>query len=331
MKSPYFYRVYGLVVQSWIELPELPACPQTLAPDLVIRLGDVPAQLDEVVHRQALWLQANAHECLITVPGLCRMLVREGRELVVALAAEMADDIHVVDDGCATVRAADLRLYLLGSGMGAVLHQRGCLPLHVGAVRAEGKVWAFTGPSGAGKSTLTATLHLRHGLPLVSDDVMALQLATGGLPQVFPGPRKLKLWQDAADHLHCASDRLVQDLSNTPKYQLYLEEAAVDTGPEALHALVVLESCTDPCPPRLERLAGASAFDACLTALYRPYMAYWYRSRQAVMADLLALCARVPIYRYQRHWSLDTLDAQLQPLLEAMGLAQARIKPEMSP
>lgn len=315
MKSAFSYRVYGLAVQSQIELPELPACQPDVEPDLLILLGDVPEHLEEVQHRQSTWLEANARECLITVSGLCRLHVREGREITIHITADQ------------TARAADVRLYLLGSAMGAVLHQRGCLPLHVGAVWAGNKVWAFTGPSGAGKSTLTATMHLCYGLPLISDDVMALRLDQ---PQalVSPGPRKLKLWQDAAEHLRCDPGSLVQDLSNTPKYQLYFGNGHSDSGagvePEPLHALVLLEPSPDPIVPRLERLSGASAFDVCLTAMYRPYMAYWYRTRQEVMADLLALCSRIEVYRFRRHWSLDAMDEQLAPLLDAMGVAHAR-------
>ena len=315
MNPAFFYRVYGLTVKSDIELPELPASSQDAPADLVIRLGEVPRHLEDIQH-QSSWFEANARACLITIPEVCRLYIRDGLEIIV--------DRRMRGDG-RPVRAADLRLFLLGSGMGAALHQRGCLPLHVGAVRAAGKVWAFTGPSGAGKSTLTATLHLRYGLPLVSDDVMALHLQAGQPPQVFPGPRKLKLWQDAATHLRCDSDRLVHDLSNTPKFQLYLDDDAADTGPEPLHALVLLESSPEPVAPSLEKLSGGSAFDVCLTALYRPYMADWYRPRQAVMADLLKLCSSIEIYRFRRHWSLDAMDEQLKPLLDAMLVADERI------
>ena len=316
MKSAFTYRVYGLAVASDIEFPELAACTYDGPADLRIRLGHVPAHLDEVLH-QSFWYEANARACLIVIPGLCRLHIHDGCEITV--------DLLVQPDG-SLGRAADVRLYLLGSAMGAVLHQRGLLPLHVGAVRAGGKVWAFTGPSGAGKSTLTATMHLKYRLPLVSDDVMALHL---GQQQalVSAGPRKLKLWQDAADHLRCDPGSLAQDLSNTPKFQLYLgdgySEGEAGIEPEPLHALVLLEPSPEPIAPQLERLSGAKAFDVCLTALYRPYMAYWYRSRQEVMADLLALCSRIAFYRFRRNWSLDAMNDQLLPLLDAMGVAHA--------
>lgn len=312
MKSAYSYRVYGLVVVSDIELPELAACAHDGLADLRIRLGQVPAHLDEVLH-QSPWYEANTRACLIVIDGLCRLHIRDGCEITV--------DLLTQSDG-RPGRAADVRLYLLGSAMGAALHQRGLLPLHVSAVRAPGGIWAFTGPSGAGKSTLSATLHLKYGLPLVSDDVSVLRL-DGPQPLVFPGPRKLKLWQDAADHLRCDPDALVQDLSGTTKYQLYLGDGEACRDPEPLRALVLLEPCPEPVAPCLERLTGGSAFEVCMAAVYRPIMADWYRPHPAMMADLLALCSRIEIYRFRRHWSLDVMDDQLLPLLDAMGVAHA--------
>ena len=312
MKSAFAYRVYGLAVASEIELPELPASSHDAPIDLQIRLGEVPRHLDDVQH-QSSWFKANARACLITVPELCRLHVRDGREITI--------DCKIQPDG-RPLRAADVRLYLLGSAMGAALHQRGLLPLHVSAVSAPNGVWAFTGPSGAGKSTLSATLHLGYGLQLVSDDVSALRLDQQQ-PVVFPGPRKLKLWQDAAEHLRCDPGDLVHDLSGTDKFQLYLGDDGRETNadPAPLHALVLLEPSLQPCAPRLEKLSGGSAFDVCLTALYRPYMADWYRPRQAVMDDLLTLCSRIEVYRFRRHWSLSAMDEQLAPLLDAMLVA----------
>ena len=312
MKSAFSYRVYGLSVVSEIELPELQASAHDAPVDLRIRVGEVPERLDDVQHRSS-WFQANAQACLITIPGVCRLHVRDGRDIVI--------DRQLRSDG-RPAPAADVRLYLLGSALGAALHQRGRLPLHVSAVRGAQGAWAFTGPSGAGKSTLSATLHLRYGLQLVSDDVSAVRLDQRQ-PLVFPGPRKLKLWQDAAEHLRCDPGALSRDLSGTDKFQLYLGDGSSGMNADAvpLQALVSLESSPEPTAPTLEKLSGGNAFDVCLTALYRPYMAYWYRTRREVMADLLALCSRIEIYRFRRYWSLEAMDEQLAPLLEAMGVA----------
>ena len=74
---------------------------------------------------------------------------------------------------------ANIRLYLLGSAMGVLLHQRGLLPLHANAVEIDGKAFAFMGASGSGKSTLAAWFH-DHGYRIIADDVCAVRFETEG-------------------------------------------------------------------------------------------------------------------------------------------------------
>ena len=51
---------------------------------------------------------------------------------------------------------SDVRVFLLGSCIGALLHQRGILVLHAGAIHTDKGAVLFTGPWGIGKSTLLA-------------------------------------------------------------------------------------------------------------------------------------------------------------------------------
>ncbi len=52
----------------------------------------------------------------------------------------------------------DVRLFLLGSVMGAVLHYRGVTPLHGNGFVHEGGAVLVLGNMGVGKSTLAAAL-----------------------------------------------------------------------------------------------------------------------------------------------------------------------------
>ena len=90
--------------------------------------------------------------------------------------------------------ARNVRLYLLGSAFGALLHQRGILPLHANAVALDGQVHAFLGHPGAGKATLAAAFHDR-GYRLLSDDVCAVRLDAQDRPWVEPGMPRLRLWR----------------------------------------------------------------------------------------------------------------------------------------
>ena len=69
-----------------------------------------------------------------------------------------------------------VRLYILGTCMGALLLQRKILPLHGSAIAINGKAYAIVGDSGAGKSTL-ASAFLNKGYQLLSDDVIPVSLS----------------------------------------------------------------------------------------------------------------------------------------------------------
>ena len=92
----------------------------------------------------------------------------------------------------------DVRLFLLGSVMGALLHQRGWLPLHGSAIRLpDGTAAIFMGPSGVGKSTLAAAFR-RRGYAVAADDVSLIFTGADGSPLLQPAYPELKLWAEAA-------------------------------------------------------------------------------------------------------------------------------------
>src|SRR5699024_11191655 len=89
-----------------------------------------------------------------------------------------------------------IRLYLLGTCMGAVLLQRRVLPLHGSAVVVDGCAYAIVGDSGAGKSTL-ASAFLQRGYQCMSDDVIPVTLSYKGSPIVTPAYPQQKLWKNS--------------------------------------------------------------------------------------------------------------------------------------
>ncbi len=115
-------------------------------------------------------------------PDVARFTVRDGR--MITYQAELGSDEQTV------------RLFLLGSCFGALLHQRGLLVMHGAAVRHKDGCVIFAGPSGSGKSTLAATLQQR-GFELFSDDLCAVNEQN----RAVPGYPQLKLWRNAIDKL----------------------------------------------------------------------------------------------------------------------------------
>jgi len=215
----YFYSVYGLIVESEIAFPELPvlypdenrgATPGNEsgngsegAPDnrVVVRRGEAARR-----KHGTSFATETAGEVFVAHENIGGFLMRGGREILFACEAE-------ADEGA-------VRLFLLGTALAVLLHQRGNLVLHASAVAVDGGAVAFLGASGQGKSTTAAALHAL-GYDLVADDLVPVMLSGANTlehyardrnnadknvarPTVFPGFPQLKLWPEAAAALHAS-------------------------------------------------------------------------------------------------------------------------------
>ena len=202
----YHYLLYGLIADSDLELPEVHATAAANAPDLRITLAPVDATglADaKVLHPN---LQITSDQLWLQVPGVARYLIADGREI--RIDAEPGAD------------ANNIRLYLLGSALGALLFQRELLVMHGNAVRVGNGCAICVGQSGAGKSTLAGTFFKR-GYQLLADDVVPIS-ADG---QALAGFPRIKLWQDAADRLGISTTGLRRIRPDMEKFDIPLGDA----------------------------------------------------------------------------------------------------------
>jgi hypothetical protein len=314
MPKRYFYRIYGLNLASAIELPELPELPAPPETDATpgIAVTASWSSLDETLVGMTAddsYLQVSGDQCQFNVNGIARYRIEQGQRILVDPAPGAAP--------------GDIRLFLLGSAFGALLHQRGCLPLHVSSVATPSGVWAFTGDSGAGKSTLAAALHFHFDWPLLSDDVGVIDSGDQNQQPLFhPGPPRLKLWQDAVAHFAINPSELTPDLTRCNKFHLSLARG-FETGPKRLRALVVLERASEGEPTSLVEINGTAAFRAVAGTVYRPEMAQRVGDKNLFFSQCAALAGRITVYRYRRPWSLATIDGSLQPLVRQVSTSDS--------
>ena len=129
------------------------------------------------------FVQAKPGALLLLQPGVGRFLARNGRNIVFAPEAG-------VDPGV-------VALILHGTARGALIHQRGDLPLHAATLVPPGgdAAVAICGHSGAGKSSLGAALS-RRGWTLVADDTTRVSW-DGARAIAWPSRDTIKLWKDA--------------------------------------------------------------------------------------------------------------------------------------
>jgi len=130
------------------------------------------------------------------------------------------------------VEDQDLRTFLLGSAVGALVIQRGMLVLHGNALEKDGRAIVCLGHSGDGKSTLAYAL-MQRGWRLLADDLVAI--TPDGL--VLPGIPRIKLWHDAAKAFGLDPEALPPIRQGVHKYLLMGEEILRADQPAPLAAL----------------------------------------------------------------------------------------------
>ncbi|MFZ3579507.1 HPr kinase/phosphorylase [Virgibacillus sp. DJP39] len=213
------YGAFGLSFISDFHLPELSLIdPELQLTDIVItnrNLLDLWSELSE----------ANRHFVvkkdfvMFSIPGTAIFLIQNGNKILVSPFNDAHDD--------------QIRLYILGTCMGALLMQRKVLPLHGSAIAIDGKAYAIVGDSGAGKSTL-ASAFLNRGYQLLSDDVIPVSLDDKNVPNVTPAYPQQKLWIESLNEFGINSDKLRPIIDRETKFGVPVhDQFATDPMPLA--------------------------------------------------------------------------------------------------
>jgi hypothetical protein len=261
------YWAYGLRIHAEIVCPELPPDPQPGGiPDVTIRLlPPVPGVSES--------LENGYYEVR---PGIFRLAVSRVAQYVVEAGSRISIEPQ---EGAST---EELRLFLLGSAMGALLYQRGLFPLHGSAIVTRWGAMIVVGAQGIGKSTLAAEFH-RKGYRLLSDDVCAVASTQQGL-RVLPAPAHFRLCADAYERLGTPQGARF----NVDKFVVPMNEGYC-SDPVPLKAIHVLTEQAGG-DPAFKVLHGFERVQRLLENLYRPE----YLKGQGTQADLMRLAGRIP-------------------------------------
>jgi hypothetical protein len=285
----YFYKAYGLKIQSELCLPQLLVIGET-EPDIFIKSGkvEIPSSEDNFGEYGFYFTEQEAYFYWGKIGSF---LVREGKEIIVQPAPEVEEQL--------------LHLPLLGTILAVLLHQRQILVLHSSAVATEKGVLAFLGDKGQGKSTMAATLYSR-GHQLVADDLVALDLSNPTTPRVLPGFPQFKLWPEAAASIGDDPETLPKLFSGYEKRARRAEERFADM-PLPLISIFVLSSGSEPLLKPIPLQEGV------LKLVANSYVTrYGNRLLQGAngsrhLAQCSTLINNVPIYYLERPRSLELM------------------------
>jgi hypothetical protein len=289
------YSVFGLRIRSELKLPELFRAETDAVPDVTIRLGDIDANENQP------GLHALDDALLFVVADIGRYRVADGRDILVEPQPGVPE--------------RNLRLYLLGSVFGVLLHQRELLPLHANAIEIDGKAVAFMGSSGGGKSTLAARFHDR-GNRVVADDICVVKVDSDDQAYALPGLPRLRLWQEALE----ASGRQPSDFErsyvgdeNWNKFDVPIRPDTATDRELELGALYLLGQGEEI---DIRRLDGIDAAEALFAHTYRGAFLAATNGGQSHWSSCMRLVRSTPVYCFTRPWDLTLLHDHVDRIFE---------------
>jgi len=284
----HFYRISGLLVSSEIELPGACAKDPGVV-DVCIRRLTVPERLDDAEECGPTWASAG-ERFLLCIPGVARFLLIAGREI--RFEAEGATTAH------------DIAIFVTGTVLGILLHQRAQVVLHASAVLVGRRAVLFCGPSGAGKSTMAAALNQR-GYPIIADDVSALALDRPGVPLVLPDGRNLKLWRQASEWLGLERGPAVRE--SIEKH--YIEPVSALSEAMPLGAIYALREARPPLAPGIQRPNVVDAALLLRKNAYRPALVVRMNQKTNYFQAATRAAAHVGIFYLTRVLDFAQMDA----------------------
>lgn len=216
------YTAFGITIRSAIKLPPLQSV--TLldgdSSDVSIELGRVDKSELAGSKKNGFYTESAPDQLRFYVPDIAWFHVSNGNRVVIE------PDKSGDEDG--------VRLYLLGTCLGVIMHQRNHLVIHGNAVRFGDHCVIFAGKSGNGKSTLAAAFHQR-GRQLLADDLAVID-AHGRVQPSYP---QIKLWHDTAEKLNIDVSKLKRIREEIDKYAYPLPDLFCST-PLPVKAIYIL-------------------------------------------------------------------------------------------
>ncbi|MEA3440907.1 MAG: hypothetical protein U9R58_11560 [Chloroflexota bacterium] len=269
------YTAYGLIFQSDIEFPEL--IEASGQKDVSLCIGEVPDNLESFKGESQLY-QVHKNQFLLKLEGVANYFVHNGNEIVIQPSPQSTD--------------SEVRLFLLGTCLGVLLHQRGILALHASSIETKNGAVLFTGPRGIGKSTLMAAF-LQRGYFMLADDITGIVLDRQGKPVVLPAIPRSKLWADAIQYLGHDLNTLPRLRPSEDKFELPVRERFAHS-PAVIRHIYWLNT-NEQNKIEIEALDHLRGFQVVLNNTYREFFLDGLERREShfQLATTTARCARI--------------------------------------
>lgn len=294
----FFYKIYGVILESDIEYPQLMKASEAKEPELRIILPDCPADG---------WSEDYTNQVFCVNKKKIHFSNQKGSFLV-------CDGNRIEIQPKKGVPVDELTPFVFGYCMAMVFWQRGKLAIHCSAVKLFGKAYLICGGSGSGKSTLTARL-LEQGAKLLADDVAVVDLEADGKAVVFPAFPQQKLCRDAVHRTNLDASELIYIDEDRDKFAVSRTTEFCDSETELGGMIMLNRQSIDEVV--LQQLQGKTALYALLDNLFmRPVFSNSCAFPPEDMLKCIQLVQAAPVLKLLRPMTGDTTKEQIHLLVD---------------
>ncbi|UZW14955.1 hypothetical protein OSC52_03680 [Clostridium pasteurianum] len=292
----YTYLVYGLIVQSDIQLPELMEYdkPKEQSEDIRIIRKNMPKHIQEA-------LRDGKVDCF--------------KKDQIWFSIENVAAYYIKDVNCIEFQPfpeADnqkIKSFLLGSAFGMLLIMRKSIALHGGSVVIDGKGIILTGDSGAGKSTLTAAFREK-GYDFLADDVSVIGEDENSNLTIMPGYPQQKLCSDAVEKFKYGTNSIKKIDEDREKYAIAIEDEFRKTDAElkAIYELSVGEVET----VQIRKITGTDKLNTIFNNIYRFGLINYIGIDPIYFKKCVQLAKNIDMYKIIRPKKGYSIDQQIE-------------------
>jgi hypothetical protein len=191
---------------------------------------------------------------------------------------------------------SSIKLFLNGSVLGAVLHQRAILPFHGSCFELYGKGVLLCGASGVGKSSVTAAF-CQNGAVFINDDITPVKVS-GSVTTIIPIKTRIKLWDDSLKKLEIKNTDFEKIRPTLDKFYLPVDKNYQKQ--QALNHVFILGKHNKKDFEAFE-LEGMAKFNALRTQIYRKiYLKGMPETEKAYFKQLFKLAKTVRVTQVLR-------------------------------
>lgn len=292
----YTYLLYGLIVQSDIQMYELMPYYGKCARDVTIDCIQMPEHIKKTL-KEGKKHCFEKNQIWFSITGVATYYIKDTNNIQVEIF-KGADEQSV-------------KTFLLGSAFGMLLIKRNSIAIHGGAVVIDGQGIIITGDSGAGKSTLTAALR-ENGCPFLADDVSVISEDKNIALMIMPGYPQQKLCRDATLKFKYSNVKKIPD--GRDKYSIAVENEFRKI-PAKLKAIYELRAA-DVENVEFNQVTGAEKLNIIFKNIFRFELISFIGMKPEYFKKCVQLAKDIEIYKIIRPEQGDTIDRQLE-IIEA--------------